>query len=166
MLISSKLEHTLPSVYTHFNNSRCNLIHLPMSSVFNSNATSPKILRKKKNHVTAIQQLLNLICVFAWWTARYNTTLIDDHFSTCKPTAESLHVHSIPFDTETAAVGWEKKPTFATPLLVSPWNDVWETSAEIQYPDLGSASDWLKQIFHMAQPIRGTTQIWVVTCHE
>ena len=67
---------------------------------------------------------------------------------------------------ETAAVGWEKKPTFAAPLLVSQWNDVWEMSVEIQYPDLGSASDWLKQIFHMAQPIRGTTQTWVVTCHE
>ena len=32
-------------------------------------------------------------------------TLTDDHFSTCKPTAESLHVHSVPFDMETAAVG-------------------------------------------------------------
>ena len=48
---------------------------------------------------------LVLICVFSWWTARYNTTLTDDHFSTCKPTAESLHVHSIPFEMEIAAVG-------------------------------------------------------------
>ena len=32
-----------------------------------------------------------------------------------------------------------------------------------QYPDLGSASDWLKQISVMAQPIRSTTLIWVVT---
>ena len=31
------------------------------------------------------------------------------------------------------------------------------------YPDLGSVSDWLKQIFHAARPIRFTTQIWVVT---
>ena len=31
------------------------------------------------------------------------------------------------------------------------------------YPDLGSASDWLNQIYHMAQPIRSTIQIWVVT---
>ena len=31
------------------------------------------------------------------------------------------------------------------------------------YPDLGSASDWLKQISHAARPIRSTTQIWVVT---
>ena len=30
------------------------------------------------------------------------------------------------------------------------------------YPDLGSASDWLNQISHMAQPIRSTTHIWVV----
>ena len=34
------------------------------------------------------------------------------------------------------------------------------------YPDLGSASDWLNQIFQAAQPIRSTTQIWVVTRHQ
>ena len=31
------------------------------------------------------------------------------------------------------------------------------------YPDLGSVSDWLNQIFHSSQAIRSTTQIWVVT---
>ena len=31
------------------------------------------------------------------------------------------------------------------------------------YPDLGSALDWLKQIFHEARPIRSTAQIWVGT---
>ena len=30
------------------------------------------------------------------------------------------------------------------------------------YPDLGSASDWLNQISHAARPIRSTTQIRVV----
>ena len=35
-----------------------------------------------------------------------------------------------------------------------------------QYPDLGSASDWLKQISHTARPIRSNTQIWVVTRHQ
>ena len=34
------------------------------------------------------------------------------------------------------------------------------------YPDLGSASNWLKQISHASQPIRGTTQIWEATCHQ
>ena len=34
------------------------------------------------------------------------------------------------------------------------------------YPELGSASDWLNQISYVAQPIRSTTQIWVVTCHQ
>ena len=34
------------------------------------------------------------------------------------------------------------------------------------YRDLGSAYDWLKQIFLLAQPIRSTTQIWVVTRHQ
>ena len=34
------------------------------------------------------------------------------------------------------------------------------------YPDLGSASDWLNQISHMARQIRSTTEIWVVTRHQ
>ena len=34
------------------------------------------------------------------------------------------------------------------------------------YSDLGSASDWLKQISHAARPIKSTTQIWVVTRHQ
>ena len=34
------------------------------------------------------------------------------------------------------------------------------------YPDLGSVCDWLKQISHVVQPIRSTTQIWVVTRHQ
>ena len=51
-----------------------------------------------------------------------------------------------------------------------PRNDVWEPCTEIPYwwrqsPDLGNASDWLKQISHAARPIRSTTQIWVVTLH-
>ena len=33
------------------------------------------------------------------------------------------------------------------------------------YLDLGSASDWLKQISRAARPIRSTTQIWVVMRH-
>ena len=34
------------------------------------------------------------------------------------------------------------------------------------YPDLGRASDWLKQISHAARPIRSSTQIWVETRHQ
>ena len=34
------------------------------------------------------------------------------------------------------------------------------------YLDLGSASDWLNQISHAAQPIRTTNQIWVVMLHQ
>ena len=34
------------------------------------------------------------------------------------------------------------------------------------YTDLGSAPDWLNQISHAARPIRSTTQIWVVMCHQ
>ena len=64
-----------------------------------------------------------------------------------------------------------KQPTFGDPAmpLVSPPNDVWETSAEIPwrlYPDLGSSSDWLNQISHSVRPIRITTRFWVVTRHH
>ena len=31
------------------------------------------------------------------------------------------------------------------------------------YPDMSSASDWLKQISLAVRPIRSTTQIWAVT---
>ena len=34
------------------------------------------------------------------------------------------------------------------------------------YPDLGSASDWSCRVGKLIQPIRGTTQSWVVTCHQ
>ena len=34
------------------------------------------------------------------------------------------------------------------------------------YPDLGSASDWLNQISHVARPIRSITQILIVTRHQ
>ena len=35
-----------------------------------------------------------------------------------------------------------------------------------KYPDLGSVSDWLKQISRAARPIRNSTQIWPVTRHK
>ena len=34
------------------------------------------------------------------------------------------------------------------------------------YPDLGSACDWSCRVGNLIQPIRGTTQIWVVTRHQ
>ena len=33
-------------------------------------------------------------------------------------------------------------------------------------PDLGSASDWSCRVGNLIQPIRGTTQIWVLTRHQ
>ena len=68
-------------------------------------------------------------------------------------------------------VAWENTRHFAMPPTVSPWNDIWETSAEISYwwgvtTQWGSARDWLKQISQVAQPIRSSTQIWVVTRHQ
>ena len=34
------------------------------------------------------------------------------------------------------------------------------------YPDMGSASDWLCRVENLFQPIRSTTQIWVVTLRQ
>ena len=60
------------------------------------------------------------------------------------------------FFISTVKLAWENSWHLAMLPLVSPPND----------PDLGSASHWLNQISHVAQPIRRTTQIWVVTCHQ
>ena len=34
------------------------------------------------------------------------------------------------------------------------------------YPDLGNAFVWLKQISLAERPIRSTTEIWIVMCHQ
>ena len=34
------------------------------------------------------------------------------------------------------------------------------------YPDMGSASDWSCSVGNLIQPIRSTTQIWIVTRHQ
>jgi len=62
-----------------------------------------------------------------------------------------------------------KRPTFrhATTGFPAKWhlgNKRRNSILMMRYwPDLGSASDWLKNLF---QPIRGTTQIWVVMGHQ
>ena len=68
--------------------------------------------------------------------------------------------------------GLSKKTTFRDATNAFPTN--WRLRNEHRntilmtphYPDLGSASDWLKQVSQAAQPIRSTTQIWVVTRHQ
>ena len=37
---------------------------------------------------------------------------------------------------------------------------------ERHYPDLGSAFDWSCRVGNLIQPIKSTTQIWVVTRHR
>ena len=62
-------------------------------------------------------------------------------------------------------IAWENSQHFATLPLVCQQNDVLKNKRRNSilmmphYPDLGSASDWLKQISHRARPIRSTTQI-------
>jgi len=61
-------------------------------------------------------------------------------------------------------VPWENSPHFATPPLdfLTKWR--WKKSAEIAYLwRVTSAADWKKILL---QPIRSTTQIWVVTRHQ
>ena len=58
-------------------------------------------------------------------------------------------------------VAWENRRQFATLPLRR--NSILMTR---RYPDLGSASDWLCRLWNLLQPIRSTTQIWVVTRHQ
>ena len=58
--------------------------------------------------------------------------------------------------------------------MVSPRNDVWEIKPAQKFhtdnasllADLGSTSDWSCRSWNLLQPIRSTTQIWVVTRHQ
>ena len=65
-----------------------------------------------------------------------------------------------------------KQPTFgdATTGFPAKWrlrnehrNSIMMTR---RYPDLASASDWSCRVGNLIQPIRSTTQIWVVTRHQ
>ena len=70
------------------------------------------------------------------------------------------------------AVAWENSRHFATQITVSPRNDVWETSAEIPYWWRVTTHVWVvlligwSKFSRAARPIRGTTQIQVVTRHQ
>ena len=66
------------------------------------------------------------------------------------------------------AIPWENSWHFATPPLVFPRK---KQAHKFQlmtyhYPDLGSAFDWSRRLGNLLQPIRSTTQIWVVTRHQ
>ena len=67
----------------------------------------------------------------------------------------------------------ENSRHLATLSLVSPPNDVWELNERRNsilmthhYPDLASTSDWSCRVRNLLQPIRSTTQIWVVMRHQ
>ena len=69
-------------------------------------------------------------------------------------------------------VSVRKQPTFGDTTTGFPvkWRLRSERSNSIlmtrHYPDLGSASDWLCHLGNLIQPIKSTTQIWVVTHHH
>ena len=71
-----------------------------------------------------------------------------------------------------ASSSLRKQPTFgdATTGFPAKWllrnerrNSILMTR---HYPDLGSASDWSYRVGNLIQPIRSTTQLWVVTIHQ
>ena len=67
-------------------------------------------------------------------------------------------------DTNSRKQARENSPHFATPPLRNERRNFILMTRH--YPDLGSASDWLKKIFHAARPIRSTTKIWVMTRYQ
>ena len=72
----------------------------------------------------------------------------------------------ISLPTERSLSALENSRLFATPPLVSPLNDVWETRAEIPYwwrSDLGSACDWLKICFNQSQALPRSRQCRVTS---
>ena len=69
-------------------------------------------------------------------------------------------------------VAWQKQPTFGNANTGFPakWHLRNERRNSIlmtcHYTDLSSASDWSCREGNLIQPIRSTTQIWVVTRHQ
>ena len=65
-----------------------------------------------------------------------------------------------------------KQPTFhdATTGFPVKWRLRYECRISIlmtcHYSDLGSTSGWLRQISHLARPVRSTIQIWLVVRHQ
>ena len=90
----------------------------------------------------------------------------------CLPTKKKLYCWDVKYFLRKHSWSLRKQPTFgnATTGFPAKWRLRNErrnsTLMTGHYPDLGSASAWLNQISHAAWPIRRTTQIWVVTCHQ
>ena len=64
-------------------------------------------------------------------------------------------------------LAWENSWHFTMLLVVSPWNELWETSAEIPYwcRTTIQIREYFWLVGNLLHPIRSTTQIWVVTHH-
>ena len=66
----------------------------------------------------------------------------------------------------------ENSRHLVTPQLVSPRNDVWQTSAEIPFFWLVTPQMWVVLLIclvaweNLLHAIRSNTQIWAVTCHQ
>ena len=62
---------------------------------------------------------------------------------------------------------WQCHHWFPCQMMSEKWAQKFHTD-DASLPRSGyiSASDWLNRISHAAQPIRSTTQSWVMTCHQ
>ena len=88
------------------------------------------------------------------------------------PLRKSFHFLLLTFYEYSVYNSLRKQPMFRE---VTTWALAkWRLSNELRnsilmtchYPDLGSASDWLKENSLAAQPIKSNTKIWVVTRHQ
>ena len=82
---------------------------------------------------------------------------------------EMLATQAMKLKVLASGLAWENSQHFTATYNWFPWeimSEVWLMTCH--NPDLGSASDWLKQISLVVWPltIRSTTQIWVVEHHQ
>ena len=80
-----------------------------------------------------------------------------------------LHVSFLDFLNSVRVVAWQNSwrhyHWFSRQILLR--NECWNSILMMhQYPDLGSGSDWSCHMGNLIQPIRSTTQIWVVMHHQ
>ena len=67
-------------------------------------------------------------------------------------------------DTNSSKTSLRKQPTFRDATTEKRTQEFHTDDASLS--DLGSASDWLKQIFHAARPIRSINKIWLLTRYQ
>ena len=96
----------------------------------------------------------------------WNTLLFWGAFQKSELTVGADHSRSSHFDNEIGRL--RKQPSFCDVIAVFPakWRLRNSMLMTRHNPDLGFTSDWSCSVGNLLQPIRSTTQIWVVTRHQ